>query len=231
MDRRKEATKKSLAPQQTESNVSCSAEELELLLDHAVADYKYLTTDLKTFQHGCIRNYLWLSIILLAFSAILFLNLLEQNNPVPFLHGAPSLGFYSFAIMTHFNQLSVLVIGINSMQSRENILLPISNFNLKLEQLQSEREKDYESGLLNILDDYQQSIAFETNKRMKVKATINDMSRLLIISVCLTVVSVGIYAMTPADSNSLMLRQKKVRTMPNEYKPTPLEIGYTPPQV
>lgn len=195
---REKASTERLAEQRNEPGAPRSAEKLELLLELAIADYKYLTTDLRAFQYSQIRTYLWLSVTLLAFSSILFLNLLEQNNPVSFLHGAPSLGFYSFAVMTFFNQLSVFVIGVDSLQSRDNRILPINAYDLELEPTWDEHEKDYENALRNTLANYQQGIVSEVNKRTKMKATIKDMSRLLIISVCLAITTVGIYAMTPA---------------------------------
>lgn len=195
---REKASTESLAKQQNEGGNLCSTKKLELLLDLAIADYKYLTTDLRAFQYNQIRTYLWLSVTLLGFSLIIFLNLLKQDNPVPFLHGAPSLGFYSFAIMTLFNQLSVLVIGVDIMQSRDNRILPIDAYNLEVEATRGGQENDYDNAVRNILASYQQGIVSEVNKRTKMRATIKDMSRLLIISVCLAIASIAIYAMTPA---------------------------------
>lgn len=208
--RKKNAPKKRLEYQQNVPDASRSAEKVELLLEHAVADYNYLTTDFRTFQNNYIRSHLWLSIVLLTLCSVLFVNILEYSIPVPFLHGAPSLWFYSFATMTLFTQCCTLVIGINSIQDRENTLLAIGDYNIKLQQLCAKRGKNYESVLRSMLESYQQCIAFEISERTKVKATIKDMSRLLIISICFAIASIGIFAMTPANSDNTRLHHEAV---------------------
>lgn len=215
------AIKKRSAHQTDELNVSRYRSNLELLIQQASADYNFLITDLRDFQSSYIRTYLWISTILIAFNTSLYLKILDKTHPIPLLNGAPSVAFYLLALLSLLIPLVVFVIGVDAMRGRKDTLIPIGDYNEKMDQLWAERDKGYEGVLRSILGCYQDCIDFENKERSDVGNCLKGISWLLISTVLITIITVCSYMANPTETDSSLLRQREVITMSNENKPAP----------
>lgn len=95
---------------------------LDIILKAAQDEYKQITFDRHTAQHAILRNYLWLSTLIISVEGAIFLGIIGGKN-LPWLMES-GIFFIIFSIISMLFSVIAFLLGIDTMRGRGETFHP-----------------------------------------------------------------------------------------------------------
>lgn len=198
---------------------------LDLVLKAAQEEFKQVTYDIPREQKMLIRNYQWISTVVLAAESSLFVHVVFKDRgfwPFPW-ELYPSSMFYLWVVLAVVMALSVFILGVDTLRGRGVTLCPTLRTYSELSQIAYEEADDnmqektlpgtLRTTMINDLEiaiNNHRKIASSVGKKLRV------MSWGLLLSLCFT----GC-ALFPTISLNAIPAQKEVIDMSDNKTPPP----------
>lgn len=198
---------------------------LELVLKTAQDEFKQVTYDLPNYQKNILRNYQWLSTVILAAECVLFLHVIDKDKGFWLLpwEVRPTLMFYTWAFLAALAALGVFVLGLDTLRGRGVTWCPTLRKYAELTQIAYEeandemREKTPPGTLrTTMINDLEIAIEDHRIKASSVGLKLRKMSWGLLLSLCFT--GVALFPNITLDANQA---QEEVSEMSEPKTPPP----------
>lgn len=178
-----------------EENAFSSAEYdkmLDLILKAAQDEYKQVAYDLPNFQKVGLRNYLWLSTVILAAECVLFARVVNPEQGFWLFPWEVTAGgfFYWWATLALLCGVVVFVGGLDTMRGRGFSLCPVGRPYGEFMQMAYEEalgKRDQAEFRVNMINDLELAINDYRTKANSVGLKLRKMSYALLLSLLFTV--------------------------------------------
>lgn len=166
--------------------------ELDMLLQYTYSEYKNITLERQNIQLGLVKNYLWLSTVILGVYFSVWMAFLSKIDILSLssLSMWHCVGMF-LAILANISAIIVLILGIDALRGREHNTLPFGDFNTLVKESYNAalKGKKFSSHLyISLITKITEVIKKRTMFVDFIGHRLRVMSKLLLFSICTSVV-------------------------------------------